>query len=544
MLTTQPKYIFMTGGVCSGLGKGLTAASLGRLLKARGYKVTIQKFDPYINRSPGLLSPYEHGEVFVTEDGAEVDLDLGHYERFIDENLSVNNSVSAGKIYWEILHKERDGAYKGKTIQVIPHITDAIKTYIKRAASETQSNIIISEIGGTVGDIESLPFLESIRQVAHDEGYQNVMYIHVALVPYLNFAEEMKTKPAQHSVKDLLSLGIKPDALVCRTEYAISQEMREKLALYCNVDKTCVIENRNVDSIYELPLLLEDDGFADIVCKRLNLDDPEPNLTEWKSLVRTQPTKEIRIALVGKYTELPDAYLSVSEAIKHAGVFHNVKIELDLIHSKEITDKTAKKILGKFKAIIMPGGYGGRDITGLISAVRYARENKVPFLGLGLGMQCAVIEFARNVVNIPEATTSEIKKDEGKEELKNPVHVIEHIQRANFAEEKDGQRTMRLGAHPCKLNPNSLTFAAYNETLIYERFRHLCKINNQHRPAFAEHGLIEAALSPDEQHVEAIELPQTRHPWFVGVQFRPEFKSRINRPSPIFKGFIGACVKG
>ena len=529
----QTKYIFMTGGVCSGLGKGITAASLGRLLKARGYKVTIQKFDPYINQDPGLLSPYQHGEVFVTEDGAEVDLDIGHYERFIDENLSAASSVSTGKIYWEVLNGEKSGKYKGATIQVIPHITDAIKERIYRASKNAGSDIIISEIGGTVGDIESLPFIEAIRQTSRDVGFENVMYIHVTLIPYLEFADEMKTKPTQNSVKDLLSLGIKPDALVCRTEHKLSDELREKLALFCNVEKACVIETLSAASLYEVPLLLEDEQFADIVCKRLHLDAPEPDLSEWKQLVEKNNNikNEITIGLVGKYTEFRDSYLSVMEAIEHAGISHDVRVKIKWLHAKEITDATAAKKLKNLKGLIVPGGYGTRDIAGLINAIRYAREQKVPFLGIGLGMQCALIEFARNVMNMPEANSAEF-------DAATPMPIIEHIVKPDT----DASQPKRKGAHPCKLNPDSLIFTAYGENLIYERFCHLYKINNQFRSEIAASGIIEAALSPDEQHVEAIELSQEVHPWFVGVQFHPEFKSRITRPSPLVKGFIKACL--
>ncbi|MCL2372825.1 MAG: CTP synthase [Defluviitaleaceae bacterium] len=530
----QPKYIFMMGGVCSGLGKGITAASLGRLLKARGYKVTIQKFDPYINMNPGFLNPCQHGEVYVTEDGAEVDLDLGHYERFIDENLSASNSVSAGKIYWDVLTKERMGHYKGETIQIIPHITDSIKRYVRQASRDAQSDIIISEIGGTVGDIESLPFLEAIRQIAHDVGHENVMYIHVTLIPYLSFADEMKTKPSQHSVKQLLSLGIKPDALVCRTERPISKDMREKLALFCNVDKSCVIENIDADSLYDVPLLLENEGFADIVCKRLKLKPPAPDLTEWTSIVGAVRTtdKQVNIGLVGKYTELRDAYLSVHESLVHAGIALGAKINLSWIHSKDMTDDNAGDKLAGLDGIIAPGGYGDRDLAGIISTARYARENKVPFFGIGLGMQCAVIDFARNVAGIKDANTVEIDNDAA-------VKVVEFI---SVPIDETMKLPMRRGAFLCKLNPDSLLYKAYGEALISERFRHLCKINNQYRKELVAHGLVEAAASPDDQHMEAIELPQDVHPWFVGVQFRPEFKSRITRPSPIFRAFVEACL--
>ena len=526
----QPKYIFLTGGVCSGLGKGITAAALGRLLKARGYKVTIQKFDPYINTRPGLLSPYEHGEVYVTEDGAEVDLDLGHYERFIDENLSVNNSVSAGKIYWEVLNNERKKAYKGATVQVIPHITDAIRAYIKRGGGG--SDIVISEIGGTVGDIESLPFIEAIRQFSHEAGYDNVMYIHVTLVPYLSFADEMKTKPSQHSVKELLSLGIKPDAIVCRTEQPLPDDMREKLARFCHVDKSCVIENLNASSIYEVPLLMEDEHFADVVCKRLKLTPDAPDLTEWRRLVteRKQIKREISIGLVGKYTELKDAYLSVYEAFEHAGIANGVKVNIKWIPSQDITDKNANEHFAGLSGIIMPDGYGQRGLVGMISTAKYARVNKIPFFGIGLGMQCAVIEFAKNVAGLLDATHTELDPE-------NTSPTIEHLPCADENTEK-----MRLGAFPCRLSAESIIQKIYNEALIYERFRHLCRINNQYRAKLVTHGLVESATSPDDQHLEAIELPTDMHPWFVGVQFRPEFKSRVTRPSPLFTAFVKACM--
>ncbi|MCL2839266.1 MAG: CTP synthase [Defluviitaleaceae bacterium] len=543
----ETKYIFMTGGVCSGLGKGMTAASLGRLLKARGYKVTIQKFDPYINQHPGLLNPLQHGEVYVTEDGAEVDLDLGHYERFIDENLSVANSVSAGKIYAEILNSEVNRAFGGNTIQVIPHITDAIKERIYRASQNAQSDIIISEIGGTVGDIESLPFLEAIRQTQQDVGYQNVMYIHVTLMPYLGFAGEMKTKPTQHSVKDLLGLGIKPDALVCRTERPLDEEIRQKLAQFCHIDKSCIIENIDVDCLYEAPLLLEEEKFAEVVCKRLNTTpriDP-PDLDEWRELTaKVKALKnELTIGLVGKYTALPDAYLSTMEAMKHAGVRYDYKINFKLIDAEKITDKNAAKHLSGLKGIIVPGGYGERGIPGLISAVQYAREKKVPFLGIGLGMHCALIEFAQNVMNRPEADTKEHNPEA-------EMAVIESIHQNRPFDEGAGNPmatktmlAMRKGAYPCKLTQGTIVHEAYGETLIYERFRHLYKVNNQYRADFTKAGIIESALSADEQNVEGIELPASMHPWFAAVQFHPEFKSRITRPSPLIKAFIGACLK-
>jgi len=532
----QTKYIFMTGGVCSGLGKGITAASLGRLLKARGYRVTIQKFDPYINMFPGMLNPDQHGEVYVTEDGAEVDLDLGHYERFIDENLNAGNAVTAGRIYTEVLNAERRGDYKGSTIQVIPHITNAIKERICRAGDN--SDIIISEVGGTVGDIEGLPFLEALRQIMYDKGYANVMYVHVTLVPYLSFADEIKTKPSQHSVKQLLSLGIRPDALVCRTERPLEDDMKDKLALFCNVDRECIIENANVDCLYEVPLLLEDENFAEIVCKRLQLDPPPPDLTEWRGLVNRykSATGTVNIGLVCKY-ELRDAYLSVFEALKHAGIHHNVNVNTLVIHAEDINDTSAPNYLAGLDGILIPGGYGSRGTPGLICTARYARENKIPFLGIGKGMQCAVIEFARNIAGLPGADSIEDNAD-------TPTPVIELIPRpASVPQvETDAKHPMRRGAQPCKLTPDSLTHAAYNEALIYERFRHMYRINNQYRGQLQDAGLLQTATSPDEQHVEAVELPTSIHPWFVGVQFRPEFKSRITRPSPLFKAFLGAAV--
>jgi len=528
----QTKYIFMTGGVCSGLGKGITAASLGRLLKARGYRVTIQKFDPYINMYPGMLNPEQHGEVYVTEDGAEVDLDLGHYERFINENLNAGNSVTAGRIYTEVLEKERNRAYKGSTIQVIPHITNAIKEKICRAGDN--SDIIISEIGGTVGDIEGLPFLEAIRQVMYDQGWANVMYVHVTLVPYLAFADEMKTKPSQHSVKELLSLGIRPDALVCRTERPLTDDLKEKMALFCNVDRACIIENANVDCLYEVPLLLEGEQFADIVCKRLQLDPKPPNLTQWKQLVDRYKKAEgrVNIGMVCKY-ELRDAYLSVQEALQHAGIMHDVRVNTKMITAEDIHYGNAAELLSGFDGILIPGGYGSRGIPGLINAVRYARESKIPFLGIGQGMQAAVVEFARNIAGIAGADTAEDNSEV-------PVPVIDYITRPSV--DAESPLPMRKGTQPCKLQDGSLVSAAYGEPLIYERFRHMLKLNNQYRSELTEHGLLETALSPDEQHVEVIELPTNIHPWFVGVQFRPEFKSRITRPSPIFNAFLSAVI--
>ncbi|MCL2188115.1 MAG: CTP synthase [Defluviitaleaceae bacterium] len=528
----QTKYIFMTGGVCSGLGKGITAASLGRLLKARGFRVTIQKFDPYLNTDPGLLSPYEHGEVYVTEDGAEVDLDLGHYERYIDENLSVNNSITAGQIFWEVLSRERNGNYRGKTIQIIPHITDAVKSHI---VCNQDTQIVISEIGGTVGDFESLPFIEAIRQFGDDIGAEHIMFVHVTLVPYLDFAGEAKTKPSQHSVKELLSLGIKPDVLVCRTQHPLEEEMRDKLARFCHVKHDCIIENLDAKSLYDVPLMLEKEHFADIVCKRLGLTPNMPDLSEWTALTQKSLTKTINVALVGKYAEFKDAYISSAEALKHASIFHGVKINIDWIHAEEINDENAHIFLADKHAVIMPGGYGERGIGGLISAAKYARVNKKPFLAIGQAMHCALIEYARNVAGCTDSDSVEFNA-----ETVSPIIIPVHPPQEGKGNNKIVP--MRKGAIPVKLTPDTLLAKAYGENLIYERFRHNYKINIQCRIPLAESGLILSASSPDDAFCEAIELPNKMHPWFVGVQFRPEFKSRITRPSPIFKAFIKAAL--
>lgn len=529
----QTKYIFVTGGVVSGLGKGITAASLGRLLKARGYKVTIQKFDPYINIDPGTMSPYQHGEVFVTDDGAETDLDLGHYERFVDENLTVNNNITTGKIYWSVLNKERKGEYLGATVQVIPHITNAIKDRVYRAGKTTQSDIVITEIGGTVGDIESEPFLEAIRQVSHDVGKENVIYIHVTLIPYLTKSGEMKTKPTQHSVKQLLSIGIQPDIIVCRTEHTMSEEMKEKLALFCNVEKKCVLENIDCDSLYEVPLLLEQENFAQIVCEKLSLQDRTPNLSDWCKVVEMQKKldKKVVIGLVGKYVELHDAYISIVEALKHAGIHLGCDVDIKWINSENIEKAAPSEYLEDVDGILVPGGFGERGVEGKINAVRYARENKIPFLGICLGMHCTVIEFARNVLGIKDAHTSEIRQ-----ETENPV--IDIMPEQKDIDELGG--TMRLGAYPCKLAKGSFSEEAYGEELVYERHRHRYEFNNEYRSKMQEKGLVIAGISPDERLVEIVELKRDEHPWFVSVQFHPEFKSRPNRPHPLFSGFVKA----
>ncbi|MDE6357588.1 MAG: CTP synthase [Eubacteriales bacterium] len=528
------KYIFVTGGVVSGLGKGITAASLGRLLKARGYKVTIQKFDPYINIDPGTMSPYQHGEVFVTDDGAETDLDIGHYERFIDENLTVNNNITTGKIYWSVLNKERKGEYLGATVQVIPHITNEIKERVYRAGKTTQSDIVITEIGGTVGDIESEPFLEAIRQVSYEVSKENVLYIHVTLIPYLSKSGEMKTKPSQHSVKELLSIGIQPDIIVCRTEHEISKESREKLALFCNVDKDCVIQNIDCNSLYEVPLLLEKENLAKIVCRKLSLECKEPDLKDWCDVVNKQKSleKTVTIGLVGKYVELHDAYISIVESLNHAGIHTGAEVKIKWINAEDIEKTDPKNLLSNVDAILVPGGFGERGIEGKISAIQYARENKIPFLGICLGMQCTVIEFARNILGLKDAFTSEIK------ETKNPVIDI-------MPEQKDVDKlggTMRLGAYPCKLAKGTFAMDAYGEEIIYERHRHRYEFNNEYRNAMIEKGLIISGVSPDEKLVEIVEISKDIHPWFVSVQFHPELKSRPNRPHPLFKEFIKATI--
>ncbi|NLP46006.1 MAG: CTP synthase [Epulopiscium sp.] len=530
----QTKYIFVTGGVVSGLGKGITAASLGRLLKARGHKVTMQKFDPYINIDPGTMSPYQHGEVFVTEDGAETDLDLGHYERFIDENLNQYSNVTTGKIYWSVLNKERKGEFLGATVQVIPHITNAIKDRVYRLGKSGQSDIVITEIGGTVGDIESLPFLEAIRQVATEVGRENVLYIHVTLVPYLAKSGEMKTKPTQHSVKELRSIGIQPDILVCRTEYPLSQEMKEKIALFCNVDKDCVIHNLDAESLYEIPLMMEEEGLATITCRKLHMECKEPDLTEWRQMVEKekQISNGVKIALVGKYVELHDAYISIVESIKHAGIYHGTDIEIKWINAEEITKETVDQYLGDVHGILVPGGFGDRGVEGKVTAVSYARKNKVPFLGICLGMQCAVIEFARNVLGWEDAHSAELMP-----ETTHPV--IDLMPEQKDVDEIGG--TMRLGAYPCKVERDSFAYEAYETDLIYERHRHRYEFNNQYRKAMEEAGLRISGISPDEHLVEMIEIPD--HPWFVGVQFHPEFKSRPNRVHPLFREFVDASIQ-
>ncbi len=528
------KYVFVTGGVVSGLGKGITAASLGRLLKARGYRVTIQKFDPYINLDPGTMSPYQHGEVFVTEDGAETDLDLGHYERFIDENLNINSNTTTGKVYWSVLNKERKGEYLGATVQVIPHITNEIKERIYRASKIDGSDIVITEIGGTVGDIESHPFLEAIRQVSREIGRENCMYIHVTLIPYLRKGGEMKTKPTQHSVKELLSIGIQPDMLVLRTEQELSQDMKGKLSLFCNVEEECIIQNLDAESLYEIPIMLEEEGLAKAVCKKLDLVDKEPDLADWMIMLEKERnmTEKVNIALVGKYVELHDAYLSIVESLHHAGIHNSADVNIMWINSENVTEENAAEVLKDAHGILVPGGFGDRGVEGKITAIHYAREHKVPFFGICLGMQCAVIEFARNVLGYADAFTAEIKPD-----TTHPV--IDLMPEQRDIEDMGG--TMRLGAYPCKLAPDSFSHAAYGQDLVYERHRHRYEFNNVYRKEMMKHGLQIVGISPNEKLVEIVEIKD--HPWFVGVQFHPEFKSRPNRPHPLFRDFVAAALK-
>lgn len=529
------KYIFVTGGVVSSLGKGITAASLGQLLKARGLKVTIQKFDPYINVDPGTMSPYQHGEVFVTDDGAETDLDLGHYERFIDINLSKYSNVTTGKIYWSVLTKERRGDYLGATIQVIPHITNEIKDRLMRSAKETNAEIVITEIGGTVGDIESLPFLEAIRQMKYDVGSENVMYIHLTLLPYLSKAGELKTKPTQHSVKELREIGIQPDLIVCRTEKEISQDMKEKIALFCSVPARNVIQNLDADSLYSVPLTLEAEGLPDKVCEFFKMPLIKPDLTDWEKMVSVEKNlkRTVNIALVGKYVELKDAYLSVAEALKHAGIANEVAVAIKWVHSETLETDNVADVLKGIDGILVPGGFGFRGVEGKILATQYARENNIPFFGVCLGMQMAVVEFARNILGYENAHSSELNG-------LTDAPVIDLMPEQHDIEDMGG--TMRLGLYPCKIKPDTLAYAAYGDSLIYERHRHRYEFNNAYREEFLSNGFIFSGVSPDERLVEIIEVPD--HPWFLAVQFHPEFKSRPTHAHPLFKAFIEASKGG
>ncbi|MBP3722211.1 MAG: CTP synthase [Selenomonadaceae bacterium] len=529
------KYIFVTGGVVSSLGKGITAASLGRLLRNRGLKVTIQKFDPYINIDPGTMSPYQHGEVFVTDDGAETDLDLGHYERFIDINLSKNSNITTGKVYWSVLNKERRGDYLGSTVQVIPHITNEIKQKVYDVAALDEADVVITEIGGTVGDIESQPFLEAIRQVKKEVGKNDVLYIHVTLLPYISAAGELKTKPTQHSVKELRAIGIQPDILVCRTEKSISKEMKEKIALFCDVDANAVIENRTAESIYEVPLMMQQEGLDKIVLQKLDMNYGPANMADWERMVYKiyHPEKKVRVAVVGKYVALPDAYISVTEALHHAGIENDAQVKIDWVNAEEIESENADldEIFARAHGILVPGGFGDRGVEGKIKAIKYAREHKIPFLGLCLGMQCAVIEFARNVCGFADAHSSEFS-----EETKHPVIALMDSQ----LEVTDKGGTMRLGAYPCKITPGTKTHSCYGKEEISERHRHRFEFNNEFRESLTQKGMVIAGTLPDNSLVEIIEVKD--HPFFVASQFHPELKSRPNNPHPLFEGFVKAAL--
>ncbi|WP_227937001.1 CTP synthase [Alkalihalobacillus deserti] len=532
MATT--KYIFVTGGVVSSLGKGITAASLGRLLKNRGLKVTIQKFDPYINVDPGTMSPYQHGEVFVTDDGAETDLDLGHYERFIDINLSQNSNVTTGRVYSTVLKKERRGDYLGGTVQVIPHVTNEIKERVFRAGRETGADVVITEIGGTVGDIESLPFLEAIRQIKSDVGFNNVMYVHCTLIPYLKAAGEMKSKPTQHSVKELRSLGIQPNVIVVRTEMPVPQDMKEKIALFCDIDKNAVIECRDADTLYQIPLDLQAQKFDDIVCKHLNLECQTADMTEWTALVEKVQnlSEKVSIALVGKYVALQDAYLSVAESLRHAGYTYDADIEIQWIDAEQVTDENVAELVGSADGILVPGGFGDRGVEGKIAAIRYARENKVPFLGICLGMQLASIEYARNVLGLEGAHSAELNPE-------TPYPIIDLLPEQKDIEDMGG--TLRLGLFPCKLTEGSIAHATYSDEIVYERHRHRYEFNNEYREQMEKAGFIFSGTSPDGRLVEIIEIKD--HPYFIASQFHPEFRSRPTRPQPLFREFVGASLK-
>jgi CTP synthase len=530
---SSTKYIFVTGGVVSSLGKGITAASLGRLLKSRGLKISLQKMDPYLNIDPGTMSPYQHGEVFVTDDGGETDLDLGHYERFTDINVTKNCSVTAGKIYWSVINKERKGDYLGGTVQVIPHITNEIKARVYRVAKESSPDVVITEIGGTVGDIESLPFLEAIRQIKYEAGRENVLFIHVTLVPYLSMAGELKTKPTQHSVKELRSIGIQPDIIVCRAEKPLSEDMKDKIGLFCNVDADSVIQNTDAETLYEVPLLLHKEGLDTLVIKKLDLRCGEADLTEWSALVNKEKNlkHEVTIALVGKYVELRDAYKSVAEALGHGGLANDTCVRIKWVHSEEVTESNYKEVLKDVHGIIVPGGFGNRGIEGKILSAKFARENNLPYFGICLGMQIAVIEYARNVLSLRGANSTELDE-------KTPHGVIHLMPDQENVDAKGG--TMRLGQYPCKLFENTKAIEAYRDELIFERHRHRYEVNNEYRDRLVEKGLILSGLSPDERLVEMVELKN--HPWFVGCQFHPELKSRPNKPHPLFREFIKAAL--
>ncbi len=532
------KHVFVTGGVVSSLGKGITAASLGRLLKSRGYKVTMQKADPYLNVDPGTMSPFQHGEVFVTEDGYESDLDLGHYERFIDENLTRDSNFTTGAIYKSLIARERRGDFLGGTVQVIPHVTNAIKDKFRRIEEQTGSDVVITELGGTIGDIESQPFVEAIRQYRKEAGPENVCYIHVSLVPYIAAAHEVKTKPTQHSVKELRSFGIQPDIIVLRSDHHIDDAIRGKIASFCDVDTDCVFTNEDCASIYDVPQLLAEQDFDLRICERLGLDPRERDMSEWNEFLRKQNhanhhADKVKIAVVGKYTQLPDAYLSVIEALHHAGVFYDRHVDVQLVDGESLDEQNVSEVLGDASGILVPGGFGKRALEGKILAAEFAREHKIPYLGICLGMQVAVCEFARNVGGLAGASSSEFDPD-------GPFSVIDLMSSQEDVTEKGG--TMRLGAYPCKLAADTLAREAYGEELVYERHRHRFEFNNAFRDQLEDAGLVISGLSPDERLVEMVELPRNVHPWYVATQAHPEFKSRPTNPQPLFREFVRASI--
>ncbi len=533
-MVKKTKYIFVTGGVVSGLGKGITAASLGRLLKARGLKVTAQKLDPYLNVDPGTMNPVQHGEVFVTDDGAETDLDLGHYERFIDESLSQNSNLTSGRVFWKVITDERKGVYGGKTVQIIPHVTNEIKRFVEKN-QEAEPDVCFVEIGGTIGDIESQPFLEAIRQFSVEYGRENCLFVHVTLVPYLAASDELKSKPTQHSVKEMLSIGIQPDIIVCRTEHPLSDDIRTKISLFCNVDRECVIENNNCDILYAVPMMLKDEGLDEVVIRKLGLKCGQPDLTDWENMLDAlrNPVRTVKIAMVGKYVELHDSYISVNEALKHGGIETHSAVDINWIDSETLEgDVNLDETLGDMDGILVPGGFGSRGIEGKIKACNYARTHNIPYLGICLGMQIAIIEFARNVLGLDGANSAEINPD-------TAYPVIDILPEQKDVEEMGG--TMRLGKYPCVLNPESKAFALYNNSMIYERHRHRYEVNNDYRNDLEKGGMIFAGTSPDNHIVEMVEIPS--HPWFVAGQFHPEFKSRPNKPHPLFRGFVTAAAE-
>ena len=528
----MPKFVFVTGGVVSGLGKGITAASLGRLLKARGLKVAAQKLDPYINVDPGTMSPYQHGEVFVTDDGAETDLDLGHYERFIDENLNKYSNLTTGKVYWNVLNKERRGEYLGETVQIIPHITNEIKDFIYNVGKKTNADVVITEIGGTIGDIESQPFLEAIRQVSMEQGRENCLFIHVTLIPYISGSNEYKSKPTQHSVKEMRQCGIQPNIIICRCDAPIPESIRAKIALFCDVKPDCVIENLTVPILYEAPIMLEKSNFSNVVCRELKLELPEPDLTDWNEMLfrAHNRSKHVKIALTGKYVQLHDAYLSVAEALRHAGYENQSHVEIKWVDSETVNESTVDEIFGDVDGILVPGGFGSRGIEGKVLAAKYAREHDIPYLGICLGMQTAVIEFARDVLGYADANSSEFNTD---------CHTVIDLmpdQQGNIP--KGG--TMRLGAYPCKIKADTRLREIYGSDMISERHRHRYEFNNLYRYELESKGLVIGGTSPDDRLVESVELPDKR--FFVAVQFHPEFKSRPNKAHPLFREFIKSAV--